>query len=65
MMSIGTNLSSIRKKNGLSQEKLASEIGVTQEYISLIEKDLRIPNLKISDEIAKLLECNVNDFLAS
>lgn len=52
-MNIGFTLQKLRKNHNIRQNELADLIGVTQTYISLIEKGKKIPSipvlLKISD----------------
>ncbi len=52
-MDIGSRLKEIRKEHGLSQSAFATSIGVTQDSISLWERNKRIP------EIAHIIKiCN-------
>ncbi len=62
-MSIGENIKKIREKRGMSQLKLAQEVGVTQTLICQIEKEIRTPSFIIAVEIAKALNCKTDDFL--
>ncbi len=42
----GLQLAKLRTEAGMSQQKLAEEIGVDRTYISLLERGLRNPTLK-------------------
>ena len=54
-MDIGKVIKSIRKDKGLNQIELATNVEITQAYLSLIEKNKKEPNLstlkKISNEL--------------
>lgn len=47
-MSFGTTISQTRKKIGLSQKDLATQIGISPQYLNDIEHDKRSPD---SDEL--------------
>lgn len=55
-MDIGGAIKTIRVKHKVSQQVLASEIGVTQGYLSLIEKGGREPGFDLIGKIADVLE---------
>jgi transcriptional regulator with XRE-family HTH domain len=44
-----------RKKNGLTQEKLAERAGITANYIALIETGKSFPSLTTVNKIAEAL----------
>jgi DNA-binding XRE family transcriptional regulator len=52
----GTQIKNARKTKGWSQEQLAGFLGVSQNLISLIERDKRLINKKLRMKIGKLLE---------
>ena len=56
-------LKEIRKKNGLSAEALAKEIGVTQAAVANWENDRRKMNVDTLIRIAEVLRCTPNDLL--
>lgn len=64
MQSIGKTLQEARAKKGLTQEKMAQEIGVSRNYISDIESGRYVPSLKTTVKIATFLNINLN-FLKS
>ena len=43
--------------------ELARRAGVTQAMISQVEKGIRNPSLQIANEIAQVLQCDIEDFL--
>lgn len=45
----------------LSQDQLASAVGVTQRYIGFIEAGDRTPSLKVAKKIADVLNSTVDD----
>ncbi|MEI6143457.1 MAG: helix-turn-helix transcriptional regulator [Mariniphaga sp.] len=56
-MNIGETIKSIRKRKGLSQKKLAELSGISQTYLSQIEKfGVRNPSLEILTKISLALE---------
>jgi putative transcriptional regulator len=57
-----TKLKDEREKRGLSQEKLASMVGVSKETIRKVESGLSIPNVFLALALAKVLSISI-DFL--
>lgn len=62
--SFGIRLQSLRKQQGLSQEKLAEISGLHRTYISSIERGARNPTLTTLNAIAKSLNVKI-EFLVS
>lgn len=59
---IGINrLKYYREKANLSQDDLASAVGVTQRYIGFIEAGERTPSLKVAKMIADELNSTVDN----
>ncbi len=50
-----------REMANLSQDQLASAVGVTQRYIGFIEAGDRTPSLKVAKKIADVLNSTVDD----
>lgn len=50
-----------REVANLSQDQLASAVGVTQRYIGFIEAGDRTPSLKVAKKIADVLNSTVDD----
>ena len=61
MMNIGKTVRSQRLKKQLSQKELAQIVGVNDTMICQIEKGLKIPSLPTAFEIAKALECTLDE----
>lgn len=62
-MSIGENIRTRRKKEGMSQNDLASAIGISVPMVCQIERGTKSVSLQLGSDIAKVLRCDVNDFL--
>jgi transcriptional regulator with XRE-family HTH domain len=52
---IGLILRERRIRKGLSQSELASEIGITQTFLSLVEHSKRVPSYDVLRRIAEVL----------
>ena len=52
----GTQVKNARKAKGWSQGQFAGFLGVSQNLVSLIERDKRSTNKKLRNKIGKLLE---------
>lgn len=52
---VGLRIQEIRKSKGLSQEDLSELIGLTKNYIGLLERGQRNPSLKTLTHIAQAL----------
>ncbi|MQA19324.1 helix-turn-helix domain-containing protein [Rugamonas rivuli] len=55
-MAFGVVLRSFRKKAGLSQEQLALEAGVERNFVSLIERGINQPTIRIIFKLAAALQ---------
>ena len=51
----GQVLRTLRKKAGLSQEQLALEAGIERNFVSLIERGVNQPSIRIIFKLAKAL----------
>lgn len=56
-------ISSIRKSLKVTQEQLANHVGITQSYLSMLERDERRIDLDLAVKIAEALGCSVNDLI--
>lgn len=63
-MSVGANIRRIREKLGLSQAYVAEQVGISQAMLCQIERGTKNPSLQVSAEIAKQLNCTVEDLIA-
>lgn len=62
-MNIGTIISSLRKGKGYKQGEFANVVGISQTYLSLIEKNHREPNLSLLKTIAATLSIPLSAIL--
>lgn len=58
------NLLEKRKEKGMSQEQLASIVGVSRPFISQLENGEHSPSIKTAVALAKALDCTVDELLA-
>jgi len=56
-------LKRLRKKARLTQEQLASLVGVEQPAVAMWESGLRLPTADKLPDIAKALGCTIDDLL--
>ena len=62
-MEIGKKIQDLRKKERLSQEQLASKIGVTRQTISNWELEESAPDLKQAIQLTKIFNISLDDFV--
>ncbi len=62
-MSIGENIRNKRKDLNMSQNDLASAVGVSVPMICQIERGTKSVTLMLGAEIAKILQCDLNDLV--
>ena len=63
-MSLGDRIREKREKRGISQTRLAAEVGITQAMQSRIEKDDKRPSIGVLRDTADFLNCTVDELLA-
>lgn len=61
---LGEKIRNLRKENNISQEKLAEELNVTRQSISLWENDQTQPSLENVVALAKIFNTSVDDLLS-
>lgn len=54
-------LRAMREKRGLTQRKLAHDLGISQNYIPAIEGGARKPGPKLQDQMVKYFHCGFED----
>ena len=62
-MNIGQNIKKLREKKNIKQAELAEKTGVTQAMICQIERGTKNPSLQVGFDIAKVLDCTVEELL--
>ncbi len=55
------NIKEFRKKIGMRQEDIATELGVTRQTINAIENDKYNPTLELAMKLARLLKTPVEE----
>lgn len=60
-MKIAENLRNARESKGMSQNELATLVGVNQSMIAHIENGLKIPSLGVCLELARVLNTTVDE----
>jgi transcriptional regulator with XRE-family HTH domain len=61
--SLGLNVKLYRTQRNLPQKDLAEQLGVSVNYVSLIESGKRYPSLKVIFKIAEILNVSPGDLL--
>jgi transcriptional regulator with XRE-family HTH domain len=57
----GRRLREIRAQRGMSQERFAEALGISVDFLSLIERGRNAPSFETLDKIAKRLRVSVAD----
>ncbi|WP_374580356.1 helix-turn-helix domain-containing protein [Pseudoduganella sp.] len=63
LVSFGRVLRQLRKKAGLTQEQLALAAGIERNYVSLIERGINQPALKVIFKLAEALGIRPSEML--
>jgi len=61
---VGKRIREIRLAKGISQERLAHEIGLHRTYVGSLERGERNPSLQVVSRLAKLLEVSTDRLLS-
>ena len=56
---IGEKIKSLRESEALTQEEIAVKVGVSKEFISMVESGKRNPSLEVLSKIASVFSCFV------
>jgi len=56
-----TRIKELRARYNLTQEELASKVGVRRETIVFLEKGKYNPSLKLAHDIAKVLKIRIDE----
>jgi transcriptional regulator with XRE-family HTH domain len=56
-----TGLKALREKRGLTQRKLAHDLGISQNYIPAIEANARQAGPKLQAQMVKYFACDFGD----
>ncbi len=60
----GVTLRRIRKERGLTQEKVAELTGVSNNFVSELERGLKAPGLVVVVNLSRALKVSVHELLA-
>jgi transcriptional regulator with XRE-family HTH domain len=60
----GRRLRELRQKRGVTQEQLSASTGLTEGYISNMERGLKVPSLTTILRIAVALGCKVTELVS-
>lgn len=60
--SVGRAIRMQRERMGLTQAALAEAVGLTEQYIGVIERGVRAPSFKTLEALARTLKTPVRDF---
>ena len=60
---VGRNFARLRKAKGLTQEEVEARSGVSQQYLSSLERGRRNPTVITLYELARVLEVTVADLV--
>lgn len=63
LVSFGRVLRQLRKDAGLTQEQLALEAGIERNYVSLIERGINQPALRVIFKLAEALGTTPSEML--
>ena len=62
-MSVGENIKGKRQSLGMTQESLANALGIGRSMIAQIERGSKIPNLMLGRDIARVLQCDLEELV--
>lgn len=57
---IKTNIQDLRKTNNISQKKASEVLGITKEYLSMIERGLRNPSDKLKRKMSLFYKVDIS-----
>ena len=62
---VGIRIAEGRRRQGLTQNRVAARMGVTPQAVSKWERGLSCPDLVLLDELAELLDTSIDRLLTS
>lgn len=60
---LGTRINTLRKRNGITQEELAEQMGVSPQAVSKWEKDLSIPDLPVLSALSDYFHVSLDELV--
>lgn len=61
---LGKEVKLLREQKNMTQAQLAQRLGVTQEYVSLVEKGVKYPGPNLGVALARVLGTTVEQLVA-
>lgn len=61
--SLGRVIKDTRLRKDLTQEEVAEKVGITQNYLAIIEMGTKLPSLRVLMKIAKALDVRTRDLI--
>lgn len=61
---IGSRIKLARKRNDMTQEKLAERLDVSVGYVSQVERGITKVSLDLLASISDILECDISEFVS-
>jgi len=55
----GNRLKRLRKRRGLTQKQLAEAVGLSVDFVGLVERGLRAPSFDSLERLAQILQISV------
>lgn len=62
---LGKRIKRERKRNKITQERLAEIVGISRAYMGYIEQGRNTPSIKVLQKIAKALKIPLSEFFKS
>jgi len=62
-MNVGANIRRIRQEKGIPQVRLAEQVGISQAMLCQIERGTKNPSLQVGAELARSLDCKLENLL--
>jgi len=64
-MTLGEKIVELRKKENLTQEKLAEKLGISRQTLSNWESDSTTPDIRQAKEISRIFKVSLDDLLSN
>jgi len=61
---LGRRIHDLREKQGMSQEQVAEQVGISRTYLAYLETGTRTPSLKILAKLATVLAVSLKELFA-